>query len=284
MTSSNGNSTAQKFGYNGKEHNEELGLDWIDFGWRNHDASLGRWMNIDNKAEKYYNYSPYLYTANNPIYYIDPDGQQIIIHYGVGKNKKEHVYEYGGEYNGDNQYIKDVYAALNYIIDNDADVTGVIEALSGDELGDVNLFDNTSENNPLIKDKTKKSYTKPKGFNTGKTETIWDSRQGTKFTNINGLFGFLTGNGYTEEGQVSPAEVLLHELGHAKSTLEDPDKHAIDTRSGYEETDVIRTIENPAGKKLGRKVVRDGHNGTFYKTVSPTSVKPAGNNKKEKKK
>ena len=32
---------AQKFGYNGKELNEELGLDWHDFGARNYDASLG---------------------------------------------------------------------------------------------------------------------------------------------------------------------------------------------------------------------------------------------------
>ncbi|NQX81346.1 MAG: hypothetical protein HRT66_05050 [Flavobacteriaceae bacterium] len=40
------------------------------------------------------------------------------------------------------------------------------------------------------------------------------------------------------------------------------------------EKDVIRNIENPASRKLGRKVVREGHYGEFYKAVSPTSITP----------
>jgi RHS repeat-associated protein len=74
-----GNPTAQKFGYNGKELNEELGLEWNDFGARNYDATIGRWMNLDPLAEKYYNLSGYNFTANNPILYIDPNGKEIII-------------------------------------------------------------------------------------------------------------------------------------------------------------------------------------------------------------
>ncbi|MFD2186167.1 RHS repeat domain-containing protein [Aquimarina celericrescens] len=74
------------YGYNGKEENEELGLDWHDFGFRNYDASLGRWMNIDPLADDYYNISPYTYTANNPIYFIDPDGKRIDISYTYQKD------------------------------------------------------------------------------------------------------------------------------------------------------------------------------------------------------
>ena len=72
--SSLGNSTAQKFGYNGKELNEELGIQWHDFGARNYDASLGRWMNLDPLAEE--TMQPYSAMNNNPIMFVDPDGRK----------------------------------------------------------------------------------------------------------------------------------------------------------------------------------------------------------------
>jgi RHS repeat-associated protein len=55
--SSNGNSTARKFGYNGKEYQEDLGLDWLDYGWRNYDPSIARFNKIDRFAEKYENHT-----------------------------------------------------------------------------------------------------------------------------------------------------------------------------------------------------------------------------------
>uniref|UniRef100_UPI002620A60D DUF6443 domain-containing protein n=1 Tax=uncultured Aquimarina sp. TaxID=575652 RepID=UPI002620A60D len=67
------------YGFGGKEEQDELGLVWLDFGARNYDPALGRWMNLDPLAEKYYGISSYNYALNNPVLLIDPDGRDVII-------------------------------------------------------------------------------------------------------------------------------------------------------------------------------------------------------------
>ncbi|KIX21282.1 hypothetical protein SY27_11085 [Flavobacterium sp. 316] len=66
-----------QYKYNGKELQTELGLNMYDYGWRNYDATIGRWMNIDNLSEKFIVYSPYHYAGNNPISNLDIDGNEF---------------------------------------------------------------------------------------------------------------------------------------------------------------------------------------------------------------
>ncbi|MEM8909457.1 MAG: RHS repeat-associated core domain-containing protein, partial [Bacteroidota bacterium] len=47
-----------QYQYNGKELNEEFGLDWLDYGARFYDAAIGRWSHVDPLSETYGAWSP----------------------------------------------------------------------------------------------------------------------------------------------------------------------------------------------------------------------------------
>ncbi len=76
-----------KYKYNGKEYQDELGLNVYDYGNRNYDPAIGRYFNMDKYSEKYMPLSPYNYVADNPLKYIDKKGDSIMLI--IGKPYKD---------------------------------------------------------------------------------------------------------------------------------------------------------------------------------------------------
>jgi len=72
--------TTYKYGFNGKENVDDVyGNDvGVDFGARIYDGRLGRWLSVDKKGINYIGNSPYLFGLDNPIIFIDTDGNGIL--------------------------------------------------------------------------------------------------------------------------------------------------------------------------------------------------------------
>ncbi|WP_159025831.1 RHS repeat-associated core domain-containing protein [Aquimarina sp. Aq78] len=268
------------YGFNGKEENNELGLEWHDFGSRNFDTSLGRWINIDPLAEGYENWSPYSYAFNNPIYFIDPDGERI----RIGNN--DYSYEENRDYDAiEDDFERDTYKALDKLYSSDA--------LNIDLNGDgekTNLFDS------LLGDDYDISIVKSKGkgsaFDRKTNDLAFSSSYGVVINKSGASKEELektTETGETTEntGINSPTAQLGHELVHGYNYNTDKKgyiKRRYDystsnrddfTRPHYKNAEEKRTttLSNQINTALGEPTRYD-HRGAAIRTESPTSNKP----------
>lgn len=76
----NGNSGSYRYGYGSHEKIDEIqgSGNILDMGNRLLDVRLGRTPKPDAKAHQYPDISPYSYALNNPIQFVDPDGNVVV--------------------------------------------------------------------------------------------------------------------------------------------------------------------------------------------------------------
>ena len=137
----------QPYKYNSKELDRTHGLDWYDYGARNYDAFLPMFTSLDPLCEKYYHISPYVYCANNPIMFVDPDGENPVFSSNgmflgctsEGYTGQIYIYNFNADLPEDE--ILDVSKLSDYSIGELCKFNGVSSMddveLSGDAIGNI---------------------------------------------------------------------------------------------------------------------------------------------------
>ncbi|WP_073584669.1 RHS repeat-associated core domain-containing protein [Flavobacterium cucumis] len=214
-----------QYKYNGKEYQDELGLNMYDYGARNYDPALGRWMNIDPKAEKYFNLSPYVYVANMPTIAIDPDGKEIFIplkgNSNSSENRKQKAQLTSSLQKLTNSKIKLVETKGGYLV----------KTIDGKANEGKNLAEGTKLVGDLIKSDKRITLTVDEGHE----NITYKSKNGDsliKFDPTNNADGTKGNSIQNEDGTYGrPPEIgLAHELIHADANAKgEVDKTPVST-------------------------------------------------------
>jgi len=85
---------SQNYKFTSKERDSESGLD--DFGARHYASVLGRFVQTDPKAASAHVLNPqswnrYVYTQNNPLKFLDPDGMDVVLAAGLSTKDRAYV-------------------------------------------------------------------------------------------------------------------------------------------------------------------------------------------------
>ena len=85
---------ANRYHFSGKEDQApDFSISSTDFGARHYAPHLSRWIVPDPMSEKYYDISPYVYCAGDPVNYVDPRGDTLLFAPGSSEEFKKRFAE-----------------------------------------------------------------------------------------------------------------------------------------------------------------------------------------------
>ena len=73
-----GNPKNKEQTFQGQRFDDELGLNWVQFKWRNHDPQIGRFIEIDPLANDYVYNSPYAFSENKVTNHVELEGLEAV--------------------------------------------------------------------------------------------------------------------------------------------------------------------------------------------------------------
>ncbi len=233
--------------FNGKEQDAETGLYY--YSARYYDPRSSVWLNVDPMSEKYANLSPYNYCANNPVLFVDPNGEDIVIHYKENSSNK--VYRFTGNSKGapDNPFVGHVISAWNYNVQNGG----------GDKMFEAATNPNISVH------VTEGLVSQRRTIDGGLSVVFW-----------NPLLGSLTDEDYI----LSPATHLEHEIAHEVNRQTNYPEYKSRKRAKntqYENNEEMFVIQGPEAYtaykngEVPQGYFRKNHKGVSVITNNPKS-------------
>ncbi|UOX34834.1 hypothetical protein LXD69_04820 [Flavobacterium sediminilitoris] len=222
-------SNAYQYKFNGKELQTELGLNLYDYGARNYDPAIGRWMNMDNMSEKYFTSSPYVYAGNIPTKFVDYDGNDFGISFQNGVITVTQVWYNDGKSNTKDllnkaiEYLNNQSGKYGVKTDN-GDIIPINFKIQfsdkKDETYDDGIVNNHSKNQDLATNDDTANYLSAGGMELrnvyGANGLAFEGGDNTKFCESCTMYGDKK-NYDADEGVVG--HEIMHTLGMSHSAI-----------------------------------------------------------------
>ncbi|WP_420386236.1 pre-toxin TG domain-containing protein [Roseivirga sp.] len=120
--------------FQGQERTSDFDLDWVQFKWRNHDPSIGRFFNIDPLATDYTHNSPYAFSENRVINGVELEGLEYMFYGYNAEGVKANVQATAMKSSRNPTEKKQDIAMQVDVIPFIGDVKGFIEVFTGKDL------------------------------------------------------------------------------------------------------------------------------------------------------
>jgi len=213
-----------KYGFGGKEFQDDLYLDWYDVTARNYDPALGRWMNLDPLAVTMRRHSPYNFGFDNPIFWTDPDGMAPE-HIGLDKNLTK---EQRAEVMSNLQKLTDDKLSYNSET-NKVEISGTND--SGDKSSGTGLIRSLVNHDKNVTITTDGSLSGSSEESVNET-TASNGEGSDSVVTLGGLHKVLVEkNGKVSAEMLTKDLALGHELSHSLATMDGVSKPLTDTYS-----------------------------------------------------
>ena len=290
-----GAGAGNKYKFLGQERQDELGLNWDTFRYRNYDYAIGRFMGVDPLAEKYLSISPYAYCLNNPILFSDPDGKEIVIYYKVNGSSRERSMSYTYEKNrsfkkghdaNDSKFLKNAIKMLDKLVSTGAtknlEVSGDKKQNCGDRVLQIVKDSRQLSVVELTgKDKNSSAYSSSSTYLGEGNKAGYGNDNYLGTVKLNDEFGLIINTSSGKNETNSPTAQLGHEILHEEHNKNDEKRYDAErinlmsekNRGGTPEEKLTTKEANQINSALGEPV-RNDYSGINVKMDDPTVNKP----------